>query len=1554
MSDASFVSSFSGKTIDDAIAYLHSFNAASIGWKKLFSIPLMPYDLDTIMDKGNYYIQYPSNVPEDLKECSVNVCAYHVNNILHQSINHKSRFFRRSYDETTTKWSDWTEVSTDGHTIYRLPAEPTTSEVGDIWINTEPFNPSINVKTDTGWVEVTDTGYMGKDPYDTSGLSGSITDITNSEIGNVGSILEPNEDYFFDNKTILSRKYSAVMVDPITDWILTLYVDNIIAIHSRDQEYIIDTGKLVFDKLIPYTYQSIENQSDSVESILYFLREKLTNAVYIGKFIEHSETYPDPEYEGDEEPPMLTRYWYTSEFTKCTVMTNAIYIGVKDRIAIIVDRARNVYTSFAFGVWSVQKAALDTSYMPYDFAFGKGTLVLVGSMTGIHTKLIYLSKNLGKTWESKELPTTGLWGKCVYLKDKFLICQNGVLASGSVSGYITTDLEAFTPDPNKISNANVFVYYGRVYFHSNADMYTLKSIADLESTDIVSTKLYNVTELKIAYYPELDSTNYNRKLILPISSQINQTVTYKVAILQANPIYDSMPVHINNEELHTNNDNRYIYNNKVTEKIMTDNLDALRETLFKYGRDKIDRTTIPKILENLTNDEDLLNRHIINTDMHITLSERSRWNSKAKEDHTHNMDGRVEIDGSDVIGVFDYKQLPTFLFNKTQIVRNDEERFELSPDKINNGDIINVYENPVSEISPFISLTKNILSIGHSYNADLTVKEDDVLYGGSNSYIRHNGERKDAGILGNFNITSCFRNLASGYSLYTTDAKYIIYHNDKIDSYKLIETSEVITKIDMCPLVNPTEQVLGSVKTIAVGAMGGLFYIVATKNNDDFNFTIYTATITNGINSDALRSFAFNSDDPSIAIAVGDNGAILRTTNYGNTWYKVTTNYTYNFTDVTYCDGKFIIISMNGRVIYSTEDTYTDWLTALNVPEGMYTCIDSRVIDANDVRYVIGTSNGNYLVLNKNLNIQDNINPYHNLVGSEIPVSPAIRDIQIRKVVTDGVISYNIYAVGDTYTHEGKTYEFISVDGEMILDNPDKILKFIEKIDYINTDPCRYAVLINDKCMISNDGKTWISLLFCFNNHGGMHNIRLLNSFLVVISNSIYGEAIIIYKNGVNLLMKFIRSYSDTTEVTESIFNDAVITSNLTESTLVFIGHTKFVNKLTSKTNPDIIVNPGESVGTMTSYDISKLETDEAQIPLRYAIIDGSDTKLNAIITEDCNSIQYTGNSMKVTGYKGNDTVYAQINGTITNAIFDSTDYGAAYTSKDWYISKAFISEAKYTSILEVNDTTPILVDIITDKNILTFRRNATFTDISFDIANVELRSILSYLDKDGKTKKIICGTNGFLAESEDGIIWSIRNVNQDVILTNLNKSEGDNIFTFTNGDNVIYKLTMKDIVSKYYIVQDNTKLNSEEGYYQIDNGIIAGSTYWEKIINLPTTIEEFGITDAFSKSEIDKILADKSGEVNTNLNNILVSRNTTVFSQFKSNYEKIEELSRLKHDNTLLVNVCKEANAKLSGYDLRAVAIPVTWHHVYKAMANWKEVSTTYANWGQLSLLVI
>ena len=164
----------------------------------------------------------------------------------------------------------------------------------------------------------------------------------------------------------------------------------------------------------------------------------------------------------------------------------------------------------------------------------------------------------------------------------------------------------------------------------------------------------------------------------------------------------------------------------------------------------------------------------------------------------------------------------------------------------------------------------------------------------------------------------------------------------------------------------------------------------------------------------------------------------------------------------------------------------------------------------------------------------------------------------------------------------------------------------------------------------------------------------------------------------------------------------------------------------------------------------------------------------------------------------------------------------------------------------------------------------------------------------------------------------------------------------------------MKDIVSKYYIVQDNTKLNSEEGYYQIDNGIIAGSTYWEKIINLPTTIEEFGITDAFSKSEIDKILADKSGEVNTNLNNILASRNTTVFSQFKSNYEKIEELSRLKHDNTLLVNVCKEANAKLSGYDLRAVAIPVTWHHVYKAMANWKEVSTTYANWGQLSLLVI
>ena len=56
-----------------------------------------------------------------------------------------------------------------------------------------------------------------------------------------------------------------------------------------------------------------------------------------------------------------------------------------------------------------------------------------------------------------------------------------------------------------------------------------------------------------------------------------------------------------------------------------------------------------------------------------------------------------------------------------------------------------------------------------------------------------------------------------------------------------------------------------------------------------------------------------------------------------------------------------------------------------------------------------------------------------------------------------------------------------------------------------------------------------------------------------------------------------------------------------------------------------------------------------------------------------------------------------------------------------------------------------------------------------------------------------------------------------------------------------------------YYFVTDDTKLSSEDGYlaFSIENAVLS----WENILNKPTTLAGFGITDSYTKQEVTEKL---------------------------------------------------------------------------------------------------
>lgn len=78
---------------------------------------------------------------------------------------------------------------------------------------------------------------------------------------------------------------------------------------------------------------------------------------------------------------------------------------------------------------------------------------------------------------------------------------------------------------------------------------------------------------------------------------------------------------------------------------------------------------------------------------HVTPEQEKRWNDKSDKNHKHILDGNVTINASDIVsGTIKREYLPDDAFDIIKNVFSENERYALTKDDVQNGDVVVVYE----------------------------------------------------------------------------------------------------------------------------------------------------------------------------------------------------------------------------------------------------------------------------------------------------------------------------------------------------------------------------------------------------------------------------------------------------------------------------------------------------------------------------------------------------------------------------------------------------------------------------------------------------------------------------------------------------------------------------------------------------------------------------------------------------------------------------------------------------------------------------------------------
>ena len=241
-------SPYTGSQIDEALRKASTMRIVNNGWILLESSETKPIDLNTLINPGNYSVNYWTNGPGARNELGypASVTVLNIANVLYQFFTIGSTSYNRKSGEGNQDFGTWNIDQSTG-AMNPGPDAPSSPVDGKTtWLDTSSAaNPTFKLFLNGEWVEIIPTGLMQAVIYDPSGRRTDIFAYIDNEIAKLDpTVIEMDFASHIEDHTI------HVTADEKNKWNTNATIENITSkIQELGPAITIKTEEIVGDDI---------------------------------------------------------------------------------------------------------------------------------------------------------------------------------------------------------------------------------------------------------------------------------------------------------------------------------------------------------------------------------------------------------------------------------------------------------------------------------------------------------------------------------------------------------------------------------------------------------------------------------------------------------------------------------------------------------------------------------------------------------------------------------------------------------------------------------------------------------------------------------------------------------------------------------------------------------------------------------------------------------------------------------------------------------------------------------------------------------------------------------------------------------------------------------------------------------------------------------------------------------------------------------------------------------------------------------------------------------
>lgn len=740
-------------------------------------------DLNTIKIPGSYVVSSFVNYIPGYEEFSpINIFVEYIDNVLYMISMIGPDIWYRAFIDEIDEWTDW--ILQSFCTIHRSVECPTDMSEYDLWLklpNGERPNYSLLGYYNNEWVEIGGSRYLTSSSYDPDNIQRNIFEYLRIKIRNKLEVLTDH------NAPIISNLYNSDCYSKVA---YMFFINDFYYFFINPKDIMVDS-ELSRNKFYVIRYSkdlSDIAQFDGLSFNIINAKVSRYNRIYIlNEFgdIYHSNdgiswydfpiSYTTNEYLSkysyldlrsktniEIENIKSSDYYYGDIEHIDSISPGFIYIFTKND-DLLIEQEDLMYKSF-------KRNGIPSEFLVKDMIQWHDKLLVIGYYEdGAVSNSLYVSSDEGETWKMQTLPSYRRWSH-FYLYDDVLIISTDELNTGLPQTYyaeFNSDIENIVWNlyeidiassnvvnandvpirliknengvyqveyitKNTISTIKTIYRFLHRYMHLELNIYTHDEIKELqrELNDVFHTITFEKYGDDVLNGSLTDLNNDKFGFLFK-----NEDGSLGFQSLHFISYGEDFEYHIHDEERHMTLEERNIIMNIVSNDRANELLDNYKNDLGIYVNEQNKRLNFSERFDNV---RDIVNRyvaHATDSTIHVTPEQKNIYDSKAENDHTHNLDGRVKLDAGDIIGMLSPTSLPKESKRRMIKVKSIDDMYLLERDKdfVYNGFCVHVVsdEEDVDDNLPlhgrfFWVLDDSNLSSPDSY-VEFTVTNDDIL-----------------------------------------------------------------------------------------------------------------------------------------------------------------------------------------------------------------------------------------------------------------------------------------------------------------------------------------------------------------------------------------------------------------------------------------------------------------------------------------------------------------------------------------------------------------------------------------------------------------------------------------------------------------------------------------------------------------------------------------------------------------------------------------------------------------------------------------------------------